>query len=57
LRAAFAGDTIELDFPAEPVVPAPLAPDSLQEQWPGAVVASGRTGFFTLPGCSHRPRP
>jgi len=47
LRAAFAGDTIELDFPAEPVVPAPL-PDSLQEQWPGAVVASGRTGFFTF---------
>jgi len=34
-------------FPAEPVVPAPL-PDSLQEQWPGAVVASGRTGFFTF---------
>ncbi len=47
LRAAFSGDTIELDFPAEPVTPSPL-PDSLQEQWPGAVVASGHTGFFTF---------
>ena len=47
LRAAFAGDTIELDFPADPVVPGPL-PASLDEQWPGAVVASGQTGFFTF---------
>jgi len=47
LRAAFAGDTIELDFPADPVIPGPV-PASLQEQWPGAVVASGHTAFFTF---------
>jgi predicted PhzF superfamily epimerase YddE/YHI9 len=47
LRAAFGRDTIELDFPADPVVPGPL-PASLAEQWPGRVVASGRTGFFTF---------
>src|SRR3984957_8963892 len=40
LRAAFAGDTIELDFPADPVIAAPL-PASVEGQWPGAVVASG----------------
>ena len=47
LRAAFVGDTIELDFPADPVLPGPI-PDTLQDQWPGAVVASGQTGFFTF---------
>ena len=48
LRAAFAGDRIELDFPADPVVPGPV-PDSLRGQWPDAVVvASGSTGFFTF---------
>jgi len=47
LRAEFAGDTIELDFPADPVIPGPV-PASLQGQWPGAVVASGHTGFFTF---------
>ncbi len=47
LRAAFDGDTIELDFPADPVTPAPL-PAPLEGQWPGAVVASGRTEFFTF---------
>ena len=48
LRAAFVGDRIELDFPADPVNPAPV-PDSLQGQWPDAVVvASGSTGFFTF---------
>jgi PhzF family phenazine biosynthesis protein len=47
LRAAFAGDTIELDFPADPVVPGPVPP-SLADQWPGLVVASGRSGFFTF---------
>ncbi len=47
LRAAFAGDTIELDFPTDPMIPGPL-PAPLQEQWPGAVVASGHTGFFTF---------
>ena len=45
--AAFTGDTIELDFPADPVIPAPL-PASLEGQWPGAVVASGRTDFFAF---------
>jgi predicted PhzF superfamily epimerase YddE/YHI9 len=47
LSAAFAGDTIELDFPADPVIPRPV-PASLEGQWPGAVVASGRTDFFTF---------
>ena len=47
LRAAFAGDLIELDFPADPVTPGPV-PASLQEQWPGAVLASGQTNFFTF---------
>jgi predicted PhzF superfamily epimerase YddE/YHI9 len=47
LHAAFAGDTIELDFPADPIVPGPV-PAPLAEQWPGAVVASGETGFFTF---------
>ena len=48
LRASFAGDRIELDFPADPVVPGPV-PDSLRGQWPGAdVVASAATGFFTF---------
>jgi len=47
LRAAFDGDTIELDFPAEPMVPSPV-PASLQGQWPGAVAASGHTDFFTF---------
>jgi predicted PhzF superfamily epimerase YddE/YHI9 len=47
LSAAFAGDTIELDFPADPVTPGPL-PASVEGQWPGAVVASGHTDFFTF---------
>jgi predicted PhzF superfamily epimerase YddE/YHI9 len=47
LRAAFVHDTIELDLPADPVTPGPV-PASLQGQWPGDVVASGRTGFFTF---------
>ena len=47
LRAAFDGGTIELDFPADPVTPAPL-PAALEDQWPGVVVASGRTDFFTF---------
>jgi predicted PhzF superfamily epimerase YddE/YHI9 len=45
LRTAFNGDIVELDFPADPVRPGPL-PAALQGQWPGAVVASGRTDFF-----------
>jgi predicted PhzF superfamily epimerase YddE/YHI9 len=49
LRAAFTGDMIELDFPADPVIPGPL-PAALTEQWPGAVTLSGatRSGFFTF---------
>ena len=47
LRAAFDGDRIELDFPADPVVPGPL-PDPLKEQWPDAVVMSGSTAFFSF---------
>ena len=47
LRASFAGDTIELDFPADPMIPGPV-PASVAGQWPGAVVASGRTDFFTF---------
>ena len=47
LRAAFDGDRIELDFPADPMTPAPL-PDPLQAQWPGAVVASGHSQFFSF---------
>jgi PhzF family phenazine biosynthesis protein len=47
LRAAFAGERIELDFPADPVVPGGL-PDPLKEEWPGAVVAAGATSFFTF---------
>jgi predicted PhzF superfamily epimerase YddE/YHI9 len=47
LRAAFAGDTVELDFPSDPMIPGPV-PAPLQDQWPGAVVAGGQTGFFTF---------
>ena len=47
LRAAFDGDRIELDFPADPVLPGPL-PDPLKEQWPDAVVMSGSTSFFAF---------
>jgi len=47
LHAAFDGDRIELDFPADPVTPAPL-PDPLREEWPGGVVAAGHTSFFTF---------
>jgi PhzF family phenazine biosynthesis protein len=47
LHASFAGDRIELDFPADPVTAGPL-PTVLQDQWPGAVVDSGETGLFTF---------
>lgn len=47
LRADFGGARIELDFPADPMIPSPL-PASVRDQWPGAVVASGRTEFFTF---------
>ncbi len=47
LRADFDGDRIALDFPADPITPAPL-PEPLREQWPGTVVTSGCTSFFTF---------
>jgi predicted PhzF superfamily epimerase YddE/YHI9 len=47
LRAAFDGDRIELDFPADPITPAP-PPGPIAGEWPGAVVASGHTSFFTF---------
>jgi len=47
LHAAFDGDRIELDFPADPVTPGPL-PDPLREQWPDGVVAVGHTSFFSF---------
>ncbi len=46
LTTAFEGDSIELDFPADPFVSGPL-PAPLTSQFdPGQVVAYGRTGFF-----------
>jgi len=47
LQAGFDGDRIVLTFPADPMAPVTL-PESLAGQWPGAVVAVGRTGFFLL---------
>jgi len=36
-----------LDFPADPVAETPL-PEPLGEEWTDAVVAAGRTSFFTF---------
>lgn len=47
LHAAFDGDLVALDFPADPVASSPLPP-SIATQWPGAVLSSGRTSFFTF---------
>jgi PhzF family phenazine biosynthesis protein len=47
LRASFDGARIELDFPADPMTPTPL-PESLDRQWPGAVVACGASALFTF---------
>jgi PhzF family phenazine biosynthesis protein len=47
LHAAFDGDRIELDFPADAVAPSPL-PNPLKDEWPGAVVASGSSAFFAF---------
>ena len=47
LRAAFDGDRVVLDFPADPVAETPL-PDPLGDEWTGDVVAAGRTSFFTF---------
>jgi predicted PhzF superfamily epimerase YddE/YHI9 len=47
LHASFDGDRVELDFPADPVRPAPL-PVPLEEAWPGAVVDCGETVNFVF---------
>jgi predicted PhzF superfamily epimerase YddE/YHI9 len=47
LLATFDDDRVILDFPADPVTAAPL-PKCLETEWPGAVVHSGRTAFFTF---------
>jgi PhzF family phenazine biosynthesis protein len=48
LVAAFDGDLIALDFPADPPVEGPL-PDALGGQWAeGTVVDAGRSGFFAV---------
>jgi PhzF family phenazine biosynthesis protein len=47
LSAAFDGDRVELDFPADAVVPGPL-PEPLKEQWPDTVLMSGSTSFFSF---------
>jgi PhzF family phenazine biosynthesis protein len=48
LVASFAGDLIELDFPADPMGEMSL-PDSLEGQWEaGEVAGTGCTGFFAV---------
>jgi predicted PhzF superfamily epimerase YddE/YHI9 len=48
LAAAFEGDLVVLDFPADPMTPSPL-PGALAGQWQGAdVVETGHTAFFTF---------
>lgn len=47
LHAAFEGDRIVLDFPADPITPSPL-PRCLEGQWPGSVLSCGQTAFFTF---------
>ncbi|HWF14868.1 MAG TPA: PhzF family phenazine biosynthesis protein [Acidimicrobiales bacterium] len=47
LHAAYDGDRIALDFPADPISASPL-PTSLEGQWPGSVLSCGRTSFFTF---------
>jgi PhzF family phenazine biosynthesis protein len=48
LRASFAGDLIELDFPADVMTETPL-PGVLEGEWEtGDVVAAGRTSFFSV---------
>lgn len=47
LHAGFDAERVILDFPADPVVAGPL-PESLQSEWPGSVVHSGSTSFFTF---------
>ena len=47
LSASFDGDLVALDFPADPMRPAPL-PEALAGQWDGTVVATGETAFFSF---------
>lgn len=47
LHAGFEDDRVVLDFPTDPVTAAPL-PECLRTQWPGSVVYSGRSDFFTF---------
>jgi predicted PhzF superfamily epimerase YddE/YHI9 len=48
LVASFDGDLIELDFPADPITPAPL-PDELAGEWdPDVVVSAGASSFFVM---------
>jgi PhzF family phenazine biosynthesis protein len=48
LRAAFAGDRIELDFPAEALTEGPL-PGALEGEWDGAaILGAGTTSFFAV---------
>lgn len=48
LRASFAGDLIELDFPADTITEGPLQPSLAQEWEEGVVVGAGTTGFFAV---------
>ena len=45
LSAAFEGDRIALDLPADPIEASPL-PEALAGEWDGAVAETGRTAFF-----------
>jgi predicted PhzF superfamily epimerase YddE/YHI9 len=47
LAASFEGDLVALDFPADPMRPAPL-PEALAGQFDGAVVDTGHTAFFAF---------
>jgi PhzF family phenazine biosynthesis protein len=48
LRAAFAGDLIELDFPADTMSEAPV-PEALAGEWDaGVVLRAGTTSFFAV---------
>jgi PhzF family phenazine biosynthesis protein len=48
LRASFAGDLIELDFPADAMIETPL-PDALGGEWDeDVVVGAGSTSFFAV---------
>ena len=53
LTAVFDGDRIVLDFPADPMTPAPL-PAALAGQWdPALVVGAATTPFFSIVVLAH----